>query len=166
MRLSAPQFAPFWPKFRMFLNAWVANKRYEPKVMHSLVLTIKEPIDRHYKALDPNPHISKVSSDHHQELNGDLSPQRYATCAVVGNSGIVLNRTYGEEIDRHDMVLRLNNARTHGFEKHVGVKTTIAFMNSNILHQCARRVRCFCHPYSDTVPIVMYISQVSDISLV
>jgi len=47
----------------------------------------------------------------------------------------------------------------HRFERHVGSKTTFSFINSNVLHLCARRDGCFCHPYGVTVPIVMYICQ-------
>ncbi|CAA0825225.1 Glycosyltransferase family 29 (sialyltransferase) family protein [Striga hermonthica] len=84
---------------------------------------------------------------------------RYKSCAVVGNSGILLKSDYGAKIDGHEAVIRLNNARTKTFEKNVGSKTNISFVNSNILHLCTRRVDCFCHPYGDNVPIVMYICQ-------
>ncbi|CAI5526056.1 unnamed protein product [Closterium sp. Naga37s-1] len=49
----------------------------------------------------------------------------WKTCAVVGNSGALLLREDGEEIDKHDMVLRFNTAPTKGYEKQVGRKTTI-----------------------------------------
>ncbi|KAG0609912.1 hypothetical protein M758_7G023200 [Ceratodon purpureus] len=152
-RLPSPHYAPFWPEFRAMLRARVDMKRYDPKVMQSLVATIKVPIERHrQKALKPG--LRRAAQ------------RRYASCAVVGNSGILLNSTYGEAIDAHEAVVRLNNARAKGFETHVGRKTTIAFMNSNILHKCARRVRCYCQAYggddgdNDDVAIVMYVSQV------
>jgi hypothetical protein len=37
----------------------------------------------------------------------------------------------------------------------------MAFGNSNILHLCSRRAGCFCHPYGEHVPLVMYICQAS-----
>jgi len=37
--------------------------------------------------------------------------------AVVGSSGILLDKEYGEEIDKHDYVVRFNVARVKGFEK-------------------------------------------------
>ena len=39
---------------------------------------------------------------------------------MVGNSGILLQKTYGLLIDSHEMVIQLNNARTGGFEYSVG----------------------------------------------
>jgi low affinity Fe/Cu permease len=137
---ASPKYIPFWPRFRLLVNTWVTTKqRFEPKVMQRLLSTVKDPID-----------------------NGDAAKsrgRRYHTCAVVGNSGILLNRSYGAIIDEHEMVMRLNNARTMGFERFVGKKTTIAFINSNILHQCSRRFQCFCHPHGTNVPIVMYVCQ-------
>ncbi|KAL6537917.1 Glycosyltransferase 29 (sialyltransferase) [Orobanche hederae] len=94
------------------------------------------------------------------EYNGNKgSKMLYKSCAVVGNSGILLKSEYGRLIDSHKAVIRLNNARTKSFERSVGSKTNISFVNSNILHLCARSVGCSCHPYGDNVPIVMYICQ-------
>jgi beta-1,6-galactosyltransferase len=56
-------------------------------------------------------------------------------------------------------LFRLNNARISGYAAHVGSKTDISFINSNILHLCARRAGCFCHPYGEGVPILIYICQ-------
>ncbi|XP_050212722.1 beta-1,6-galactosyltransferase GALT29A isoform X2 [Mercurialis annua] len=91
------------------------------------------------------------------ELMG--AKKKYESCAVVGNSGILLQKNFGELIDGHEMVFRLNNARIERFEQFVGFKTNVSFVNSNILHLCARRVGCFCHPYGANVPMVMYICQ-------
>jgi hypothetical protein len=49
--------------------------------------------------------------------------------AVVGNSGIILDSEYGEEIDSHDIVMRCNLARVIGYEKHVGSKTNIRIVS-------------------------------------
>ncbi|XP_071711035.1 beta-1,6-galactosyltransferase GALT29A-like [Rutidosis leptorrhynchoides] len=87
------------------------------------------------------------------------SGKKYKTCAVVGNSGILLKTNLGDFIDRHEFVIRLNNARITTYERFVGSKTSLSFMNSNILHFCSRRQGCFCHPYGENVPIMLYMSQ-------
>ncbi|KAI8111313.1 hypothetical protein M9434_004885 [Picochlorum sp. BPE23] len=46
-------------------------------------------------------------------------------CALVGNSGILLNGTAGGQIDEFDVVARLNYATTRGYESHVGTKSSI-----------------------------------------
>lgn len=51
------------------------------------------------------------------------------SCAVVGNSPIILDKEYGDDIDSHDVVIRFNIAETEGYEKHVGSKKNIRFMN-------------------------------------
>eukprot|EP00873_Tetraselmis_striata_P013649 jgi/Tetstr1/433913/TSEL_023093.t1 len=55
--------------------------------------------------------------------------QRHATCALVGNSGIMRNSKMGQEIDSHEAVLRINYAPTRGFEADVGSKTTYDLLN-------------------------------------
>ncbi|CAM0883655.1 unnamed protein product [Alopecurus aequalis] len=95
-----------------------------------------------------------------RDLPSTLSlPGRIPSCAVVGNSGVLLRDTHGALIDSHAAVFRLNNARVAGYTAHVGAKTNLSFINSNILHLCARRPGCFCHPYGDGVPILLYICQ-------
>ncbi|KAH7315320.1 hypothetical protein KP509_21G044100 [Ceratopteris richardii] len=145
VQLSSPRYAPFWSDFRSTLRSWVENKRYDPHIMSQLLRLVKDPVDRHY-----------VKSHNHTVEIG----KPYKTCAVVGNSGILLNQSYASLIDSHDMVMRLNNARIRSFEHYVGSKTTLSFVNSNILHACARRSGCNCHPYGPNVPIIMYICQV------
>jgi len=56
-----------------------------------------------------------------------------SSIAIVGNSGVVLENTLGEEIDSHDWILRFNGAETKGHEKHVGSKTTFRCLNS-VMH--------------------------------
>ncbi|GAA0138748.1 transferase [Lithospermum erythrorhizon] len=50
-------------------------------------------------------------------------PRQFKTCAVVGNSGDLLKTEFGEEIDRHDAVIRDNEAPVNKtYAKHVGMK--------------------------------------------
>ena len=51
--------------------------------------------------------------------------------AIVGSSGILLNKEYGNLIDTHDIIVRFNVARVKGFEKHVGKRTDIRFFNGH-----------------------------------
>jgi len=53
-------------------------------------------------------------------------------CSVVGNSGKMLFSEDGKKID-FDSVIRFNDARTIGYEKHVGSKTDIRIMNCHYL---------------------------------
>ena len=48
--------------------------------------------------------------------------------AVVGNSDKLLKKNYGGFIDSHDIVIRMNEAPTKGYEKYVGSKTDIRFV--------------------------------------
>eukprot|EP00963_Diacronema_lutheri_P004113 scaffold312_cov409-Pavlova_lutheri.AAC.14 len=57
------------------------------------------------------------------------SEKLHDTCAVVGNSWRLLQCRFGESIDRHDAVLRINDARIRKFAKWVGSKTTYRVMN-------------------------------------
>lgn len=139
--LASRKLDDMWPEFQRRVRKWAFGKRFEPTVMKNLMSDIKAPLDKHYgiKSKDV----------------------KYKRCAVVGNSGILLSQKYGSFIDSHDMVVRLNNARTFQFEPYVGSKTTLSFINSNILHECFNRIRCRCHPYGENVPIAMYVCQVA-----
>ncbi|KAL6967030.1 glycosyltransferase 29 [Sarracenia purpurea var. burkii] len=139
VHLRSPQFYRMWLEFRRNLQDWWRKRRYQPDIMPELVSLVRVPIDRHNGLV--------------------LSERKYSSCAVVGNSGILLKSEYGDLIDGHEVVIRLNNARTGGFERNVGSKTSFSFVNSNILHFCALREGCFCHPYGVKVPMVMYICQ-------
>ncbi|XP_066463357.1 CMP-N-acetylneuraminate-beta-galactosamide-alpha-2,3-sialyltransferase 4-like isoform X2 [Eleutherodactylus coqui] len=48
-------------------------------------------------------------------------------CVVVGNGHRLKNSSLGEIINKYDIVIRLNNAPVHNYEKDVGSKTTMRF---------------------------------------
>jgi hypothetical protein len=54
---------------------------------------------------------------------------RFATCAIISNSGSLLHSHFGNEIDAHDMVMRINHAPVVGFRRFVGVRTTFDICN-------------------------------------
>lgn len=58
-----------------------------------------------------------------------LRGRRWGSCALVGNSGALLRARHGRAIDAADVVVRLNQAPTRGYEAHVGRKTTARLLN-------------------------------------
>ncbi|XP_044076227.1 ST3 beta-galactoside alpha-2,3-sialyltransferase 3b isoform X2 [Siniperca chuatsi] len=46
-------------------------------------------------------------------------------CVIVGNGGILSNKSLGSRIDDYDVVVRLNEAPVSGYSKDVGTKTTV-----------------------------------------
>ena len=76
--------------------------------------------------------------------------QGFSSCAVVASSGLLLYDRFGEEIDRHNFVVRFNNAPTSGFEPVVGSKTSLRLLNSQamlaLLRRCALPNRCDPNP--------------------
>ncbi|XP_033625856.1 CMP-N-acetylneuraminate-beta-1,4-galactoside alpha-2,3-sialyltransferase-like isoform X3 [Asterias rubens] len=46
-------------------------------------------------------------------------------CVIVGNGGVIKDTAVGQVIDNFDVVIRINDAPTKGFEKDVGTKTTM-----------------------------------------
>mmetsp|Transcript_37441 Transcript_37441/g.105716 ORF Transcript_37441/g.105716 Transcript_37441/m.105716 type:complete len:442 (+) Transcript_37441:254-1579(+) len=63
-----------------------------------------------------------------------LRRYNFTSCAVVGNSGSLLNASFGSAIDSHNVVLRINQAPpglpNNRYKKHVGVKTTFRLINT------------------------------------
>ncbi|XP_075622597.1 type 2 lactosamine alpha-2,3-sialyltransferase isoform X1 [Balearica regulorum gibbericeps] len=45
-------------------------------------------------------------------------------CVVVGNGGVLRNKTLGEKIDSYDVIIRMNNGPVVGYEEDVGRRTT------------------------------------------
>lgn len=55
---------------------------------------------------------------------------KFNSCAVVGSSGYLKLAQFGQAIDTHDVVVRLNQSPVKAFARWVGTKTTIRILNS------------------------------------
>jgi len=67
--------------------------------------------------------------------------QRFKTCALIGNSGHLLFKKYGQFIDQHEAVVRFNRLSTQGkYSPHVGSKTTLRVLNHQLSKDgCCKR---------------------------
>ncbi|XP_062498955.1 uncharacterized protein LOC134176297 [Corticium candelabrum] len=69
--------------------------------------------------------------------------RRSKSCALVGSSGKLLSQRNAESIDRHDVVIRVNDAPIHPYEKYVGRRMPdVAIINRAIAskRKCLRNV--------------------------
>ncbi|XP_069803726.1 CMP-N-acetylneuraminate-beta-galactosamide-alpha-2,3-sialyltransferase 4 isoform X3 [Dendropsophus ebraccatus] len=66
-----------------------------------------------------------LSNQYHVPQDIERLPCR--RCVVVGNGHRLKNSSLGETINKYDVVIRLNNAPVHKYEKDVGSKTTMRF---------------------------------------
>ncbi|XP_035695132.1 CMP-N-acetylneuraminate-poly-alpha-2,8-sialyltransferase-like [Branchiostoma floridae] len=62
-----------------------------------------------------------------------LKGRHFNTCAVVGNSAVVLNSSCGQDIDSMDFVIRCNLPQIEGYEKDVGSKANLTTMNPSVI---------------------------------
>jgi alpha-N-acetyl-neuraminate alpha-2,8-sialyltransferase (sialyltransferase 8D) len=54
------------------------------------------------------------------------------TCAIIGNSPVLLESELGKQIDDYDIVIRCNHGPTEGYEQHVGSKTNFRVVSSKV----------------------------------
>ena len=92
--------------------------------------------------------------NYHIEINNNQFPVFYnskcvlpfenkKTLAIVASSGTLLDTEYGDEIDKHDVVVRFNAARIKGFEKNVGTKTDVRILNGHAFNNSTGNDICF-----------------------
>ncbi|XP_008431623.1 ST3 beta-galactoside alpha-2,3-sialyltransferase 3b isoform X5 [Poecilia reticulata] len=58
-------------------------------------------------------------------LREDLDSLGCKRCIIVGNGGILYNKSLGSRIDEYDVVVRLNGAPIADYKRDVGTKTTL-----------------------------------------
>uniref|UniRef100_A0A8C1XJS4 Lactosylceramide alpha-2,3-sialyltransferase n=1 Tax=Cyprinus carpio TaxID=7962 RepID=A0A8C1XJS4_CYPCA len=68
-------------------------------------------------------HILQATKSY--SLGSELDRLSCKKCIIIGNGGILFNKSLGSQIDQYDVVVRLNEAPVAGFEKDVGSKTTM-----------------------------------------
>ncbi|XP_048056155.1 ST3 beta-galactoside alpha-2,3-sialyltransferase 3a isoform X2 [Megalobrama amblycephala] len=66
-----------------------------------------------------------LSATKSYSLGSELDSLSCKKCIIIGNGGILYNKSLGSKIDQYDVVVRLNEAPVAGFEKDVGSKTTM-----------------------------------------
>ncbi|XP_061588621.1 ST3 beta-galactoside alpha-2,3-sialyltransferase 3b isoform X2 [Cololabis saira] len=115
---AANKMALIYPKFRksapMFLD-----QNY--KRLHN-VCTYMPPFGLKTQEKIIDSILSETKSYGLGEKLDSLSCKR---CIIVGNGGILFNKSLGSRIDDYDVVVRLNEAPIKGYFKDVGTKTTL-----------------------------------------
>uniref|UniRef100_A0A672QVL9 CMP-N-acetylneuraminate-beta-1,4-galactoside alpha-2,3-sialyltransferase-like n=1 Tax=Sinocyclocheilus grahami TaxID=75366 RepID=A0A672QVL9_SINGR len=66
-----------------------------------------------------------LSATKNYGLGPDLDSLSCKRCIIVGNGGILSNKSLGSRIDDYDVVIRLNEAPVSGYTRDVGTKTTL-----------------------------------------
>ena len=84
---------------------------------------------------------------------------RWKRCAVLGNSGTLLDASFGGTIDSHDVVFRMNQAPVKGYELHVGKKSTFRVLNSLWSHR-------YSHGYAPWDPGYQNLPLEKDVTLI
>ncbi|XP_041915810.1 CMP-N-acetylneuraminate-poly-alpha-2,8-sialyltransferase [Alosa sapidissima] len=102
----------------------------------SVVKSSLKPGDTIHYVLDRRRTLNVSQTLH--KLLPEVSPlknRRFKTCAVVGNSGVLLSSGCGQEIDSHDFVIRCNLAPLAEFAADVGLRSDFTTMNPSVIQR-------------------------------
>lgn len=77
-------------------------------------------------------------------------------CALVTSSSHVLGSQAGDEIDRTDCVIRMNDAPTLGFESDVGTRTTLRVVAHSSVFRVARRPNDFLRFMDSNASVIFW----------
>ncbi|XP_066428463.1 CMP-N-acetylneuraminate-beta-galactosamide-alpha-2,3-sialyltransferase 4-like [Eleutherodactylus coqui] len=78
--------------------------------------------------------MQALALTNHYDLPLEIDRLPCRRCVVVGNGYRMKNSSLGEIIDKYDVVMRLNNAPVHKYEKDVGSKTTLRLFYPESAH--------------------------------
>ncbi|XP_067849212.1 type 2 lactosamine alpha-2,3-sialyltransferase-like isoform X3 [Heptranchias perlo] len=106
---------PFLCSSDIDYKRWPANAMTVPEILPFGTLSS----ERYFQAV-----LSELKSCDVPEKLKNLS---CLNCIVVGNGGVLRNKTLGKKIDSYDVVIRLNSGPVIGYEDDVGNKTTFRF---------------------------------------
>ncbi|XP_024137606.1 alpha-2,8-sialyltransferase 8B [Oryzias melastigma] len=130
------------------LNTWTFNKTLsnlirknilqflDPERDISILKGTLKPGDIIHYVFDR--HSTTNISENLYRLLPTVSPmknQHHRRCAIVGNSGILLNSSCGSEIDAHDFVIRCNLAPVEEYSQDVGRQTNLVTMNPSVVQR-------------------------------
>lgn len=73
----------------------------------------------------------------------------FTSIAIIGNSPKLVEAEHGAQIDAHDVVVRINDGRTVGFEKHTGARTSLRYVGVPI----KQRYKAFFADLKENAPI-------------
>lgn len=114
---------PLAPVRTTFVSDVLEMRRSGAYILPTLLPRIKRSIDNYLRVPRSSPTFAK----------------RWPSCAVVGNSGMLIEAGYGQDINAHASVWRINLSPTVGFERHVGDHTTVSFINGHRINWCAKQ---------------------------
>nr|XP_046230600.1 alpha-N-acetyl-neuraminyl-2,3-beta-galactosyl-1,3-N-acetyl-galactosaminide alpha-2,6-sialyltransferase isoform X4 [Scatophagus argus] len=84
-----------------------------------------QPPAAHRTGLKGYMRITPGRTDQFRPLSQQFLDMHCSQCALVSSSGQMLGAGAGEEIDKIECVIRMNNAPTAGYERDVGVRTSV-----------------------------------------